>query len=253
MSSKPLLGVQLYSLREELAKDFERTMAAVAATGVRGVEPWGGLPVPFDRAAKVFQQHGLVSETTHFPALTGADKNKWLDAAHMLGVKTIVLPYLPPENFADASAIQRTADELAASAHVAQAAGFAYAYHNHWWEFAEVNGTPALFQLAELLPQFIGFEIDVYWAQVAKLDPTMVLRELRTRAPLLHLKDGPADSHDSPMVAAGEGIIDFSAIVSDAYAGWGFIELDKCATDMLEAIQKSARYFLSNSLAIGKA
>jgi sugar phosphate isomerase/epimerase len=252
MSSKPLLGVQLYSLRDELARDFDGTIAAMAAMGVKGVEPWGGLPVDFAHAAKVFQKNGLLSDTSHLPLLTGSDKQKWLDAAHTMGVKTIVLPYLPPENFADASAIQRTADQLYASAQVAQTAGFAYAYHNHWWEFAELNGTPALYQLAALIPEFITFEVDVYWAQVAKLDPAEVLRELRTRAPLLHLKDGPADSNESPMVAAGEGVVDFSAIVSDSYAGWGFIELDKCATDMLEAIRKSARYFLSNNLAIGK-
>lgn len=251
--SKPHLGVQLYSLREELTRDFDATMAAVAATGVAGVEPWGGLPADFTHAAQVFKNHGLKSETSHLPLLTGDDRQKWLDAAGLWGVKTIVLPYLSPEHFTDASAIQRTADLIQESAQIAQAAGFSYAYHNHWWEFADLNGTPALFQLAVLLPDSITFEVDVYWAQVAKVDPTWAVRELGARAPFLHLKDGPADNHDSPMTAAGEGVVDFSAIISDSHAGWGFVELDKCATDMTEAVTKSIRYFLSNSLVQAKS
>ncbi len=251
--NKPLLGVQLYSLREELAKDFDGTIAAVAATGVAGVEPWGGLPADFAHAAALFKSHGLQSVTSHLPLLTGDDRQKWLDAAGTLGVKTIILPYLPPENFADASALQRTADLINQSAEVAHAAGFAYGYHNHWWEFADLNGTPALYQLAALIQPTILFEVDVYWAQVAGVDPISAVKELGARSSLLHLKDGPADSNESPMVAAGEGAVKFAPLIEEAGADWGFIELDKCATDMLEAVNKSATYFLSNGLAQGKA
>lgn len=250
--SKLQLGVQLYSLREELTRDFDGTIAAVAATGVAGVEPWGGLPADFAHAAKVFQAHGLKSETSHLPLLTGDDQQKWLDTAAAWGVKTIILPVLAPENFANASAVQRAADQILASAQVAQAAGFAYGYHNHWWEFADLNGTPALLQLAALLPDSISFEVDIYWAQVAKVDPVWAVRELGSRATFLHLKDGPADSYESPMVAAGEGVIDFSGATQASHATWGFVELDKCATDMTEAIAKSVRYFTSNGLATGK-
>ena len=251
--NKPLLGVQLYSLREELAKDFDTTITAVAGLGVAGVEPWGGLPADFAHAADLFKSLGLQSVTSHLPLLTGDDRQKWLDAASTLGVKTIILPYLPPENFADASALQRTADIINQSAEVAHAAGFAYGYHNHWWEFADLNGTPAIYQLAALVNPAIVFEVDVYWAQVAGIDPVQSLHELGARVPLLHLKDGPADSNESPMLAAGEGNVKFAPLIEESRAEWGFIELDKCATDMLEAVTKSAKYFLSTGLAQGKA
>jgi len=253
MSNKPLLGVQLYTLREALAGNFDSTIEAVAATGVAGVEPWGGLPVDFTHAASVFQSHGLQSVTSHLPLLTGDDRQKWLDAADAMRVKTIILPYLPPENFANVDALMKTADLINQSAEVAHAAGFNYGYHNHWWEFADLNASPALYQLAALINPSIVFEIDAYWAQVAGLDPVTVAKELGSRASFLHLKDGSADSHDSPMVAAGEGNVNFDALIEESLTEWGFIELDKCATDMLEAVAKSAKYFLSKGLAIGKA
>jgi len=250
--SKPLLGVQLYSLRDALAQDFDGTIAAVAGLGVAGVEPWGGLPADFAHAASLFQSHGLQCVTSHLPLLTGDDRQKWLDAAHTFGVKTIILPYLPPENFADVDALMKAADLINQSAEVAHAAGFAYGYHNHWWEFANLNGTPAIHQLSVLVDPSVVLEVDVYWAQVAGLDAVQVVQDIGVRAPFLHLKDGPADSSESPMTAAGEGAVKFGALIAASQAEWGFIELDKCATDMLEAVSKSARYFLSNGLAQGK-
>ncbi|MCU0465818.1 MAG: sugar phosphate isomerase/epimerase [Anaerolineae bacterium] len=251
--SKPHLGVQLYSLREELAADFDGTIEKVAEMGFAAVEPWGDLPTDFRHAARVFERHGLNVVSAHLPPLVGADRQKWLDAADLLHLQTIVLPYLPPEHFTNADTLARTADLINESAAAARAAGFGYGYHNHWWEFAYIDDIPALYRLADLLDPSVIFEVDVYWAQVAGLDPVQVVRDLGARAPLLHLKDGPADSPDSPMVAAGDGEVDLKTVVQASQAAWGFVELDKCATDMTEAVSKSARYFLSNGLAEGKA
>ena len=69
-----------------------------------------------------------------------------------------------------------------------------------------------------------------------------MLRELGKRAPLLHIKDGPA-TMDGDMTAVGEGVIDLSAIAeaSKDTAEWWIVELDRCATDMLQAVDKSLR------------
>ena len=99
----------------------------------------------------------------------------------------------------------------------------------------------------------IFFEIDTYWAKTAGLDPVKVVAELRERAPLLHIKDGPAVKGE-PMVAAGEGNMDFPAITQAAggVPEWWVVELDACATDMLEAVEKSYDYLTGHNLATGK-
>lgn len=246
------LGVQLYTLREELAADFDGVIAALGALDIAGVEPWGGISAPVEHAAAQFAAHGLAVPSSHLPLLTGDDGQKWLDAAAAWGVKTIVLPWLPESDFADEDALKRTADKIAASAQVAQAAGFQYGYHNHWFEWTIINGRPAIDQLAEMLDPSIVFEIDLYWAKVAGYEPAAVLKQFGARVSMVHLKDGPAQNTADPMVAAGEGAMDFAAIAEAATADWGFIELDRCATDMLEAVTRSAAYFNGKGYATGK-
>ena len=249
----PKLGVQLYSLREELARDFDGVMAQVGGMGYAGVEPWGGLPVSAEYAAKTFQSHGLTVPSIHLGLLTGDDKQKNLDTAHTFGVQTIVLPYLPDSDFADEDSLKRAADKISASAAVAHEAGFAYGYHNHSWEWNLIDGQAAFDRLTALLDASIIFEIDTYWARVAGRDASQVVAKLGSRAPLLHIKDGPADSTQSPMVAVGDGVMNVEAILNAGQPAWAVVELDRCATDMVEAVAASARYLLGKGWAQGKA
>jgi sugar phosphate isomerase/epimerase len=225
----PKLGVQLYSLREELAADFDGVMAQVGGMGYAGVEPWGGLPVSAEHAAKTFQSYGLVVPSIHLGLLTGDDKQKNLDTAHTFGVK------------------------ISASAAVAHAAGFAYGYHNHSWEWNLIDGQAAFDRLTALLDASIIFEVDTYWARVAGRDAAQVVAKLGSRAPLLHIKDGPADSTQSPMVAVGDGVMNVEAILNAGQPAWAVVELDRCASDMVEAVAASARYLLGKGWVQGKA
>ena len=79
-----------------------------------------------------------------------------------------------------------------------------------------------------------------------------VLKELGARAPLVHVKDGPC-VRDQPMQALGEGITDFKALVEAgaAHTEWWIVELDRCATDMMEAVEQSYKYLTSEGLAEG--
>ncbi|MCK5328239.1 MAG: sugar phosphate isomerase/epimerase, partial [Candidatus Latescibacteria bacterium] len=79
-----------------------------------------------------------------------------------------------------------------------------------------------------------------------------VVRELGVRAPLLHIKDGPC-TKEAPMTAVGEGVVDFRSIVEAAgeTAEWMIVELDRCATDMMEAVATSYTYLIEEGLARG--
>ena len=82
-------------------------------------------------------------------------------------------------------------------------------------------------------------------------DPAGVIRELSARAPLIHVKDGPC-TREADMQALGEGIVDFNSIVDAAeHVEWWIVELDRCATDMMEAVIKSYAYMVGEGFARG--
>jgi sugar phosphate isomerase/epimerase len=129
----------------------------------------------------------------------------------------------------------------------------AFGIHNHWWEFLRLGDRYVYQVMLERLEPAIFFEIDIYWVQTAGLDPAQVVREFGPRAPLLHIKDGPAVQGE-PQVAVGKGALDVPDIVRAAgdAAEWLVVELDDCATDMLEAAEKSIRYLLQEGLGHGR-
>jgi hypothetical protein len=75
-----------------------------------------------------------------------------------------------------------------------------------------------------------------------------LVASLGERARLRHLKDGPADGPKSPMVAVGDGVIDVAGIVGASKAAWHVVELDRCATDMFEAVEKSRQNLVERGL-----
>jgi sugar phosphate isomerase/epimerase len=128
-----------------------------------------------------------------------------------------------------------------------------FGIHNHWWEFQKVEGRYVYHVMLELLDPAIFFEIDTYWVQTAGLDPAQVVKELGPRVPLLHIKDGPAVKGE-PQVAVGDGVLDVPSIVQAAQGvtEWLVVELDHCATDMIQAVAKSCQYMVEAELAYGK-
>jgi sugar phosphate isomerase/epimerase len=107
--------------------------------------------------------------------------------------------------------------------------------------------------LKEMVSQEIIFEIDTYWVQTGGYDAAKLVQEFGKQASLLHIKDGPC-LRGEPMTAVGEGVMNFDEIV-DASAGnadWMIVELDACATDMLEAVGKSYQYLIQKGQAYGK-
>jgi sugar phosphate isomerase/epimerase len=150
---------------------------------------------------------------------------------------------MPAERFRSVSDIRKVCDELNAGAQLAANHGVTLYYHNHWWELHPVDGKPALWHMVDALDPAVQFEIDTYWARTGGVDPAELLRQLGKRASLLHIKDGPCTEND-PMVAVGAGAMDFPAVLQAAgtNALWAIVELDRCATDMLEAVAASHAY-----------
>jgi sugar phosphate isomerase/epimerase len=243
------IALQLYTLREATARDFAGTLRQVAEIGYAGVESAGFEGTTIAAAAQLFKDLGLTVCAVHGPLPLGDSQKRALDLMDALGCRRLVIASQPRQEFQSLEGIQRVCDTLNAAHTVAKAHGLSLGYHNHDFEFARVEGRQAHQRLRECLSPEVFFEVDTYWTQTAGVDPATTLKELGARAPLLHLKDGPA-VRGQPMQALGEGVMDIPAVVqaSAGHAEWLIVELDECATDMLTAVQKSYHYLVQNGL-----
>ncbi len=251
----PPIAVQLYSLRAEASRDFAGVIERLGRVGFAGVELAGlnGM-TPTELRLRLADAE-LEIAAAHVQAPIGDARDRVLDEQEALGTKTLVVPFMPPDRFKSLAAISVVAAEIG-EAHVnARARGMALGYHNHFWEFEITHdGKSAHEILMGQLDPAIFVELDTYWARVGGRDPAKIVAELGARVRLLHLKDGPADGPKSPMTAVGDGTLDFRAIAASSdTVRWHIVELDACATDMFEAIEKSYRYLVGNGLSRGRA
>jgi sugar phosphate isomerase/epimerase len=190
------IGIQLYTLREVLAKDPAGTLKAVAAAGYKQVEPYG-FPncQPLLDGAKAA---GLAVHSTHFewdsvvnPKDRGmSDFMRILDKAKEAGLSHLVIPYLAEGNRGSLDAYKKVAENANTAADKAKAAGIQLAYHNHAFEFEPKEGGKRGFDIfIEEFSKDMMFEIDVFWIKVGGLDPAALIEKLAGRVSQLHLKD----------------------------------------------------------------
>jgi sugar phosphate isomerase/epimerase len=247
------IGLQLYTVRKVAeAEGYANTVKKVAAMGYVGVEPAGFPGSTAAEAAKLFRDLGLAVPSAHVALPIGENKNETLDVIKTLGSKRVISG-LGPKDFTTLDLVKASCDKFNEACENCRAAGLMFGIHNHWWEFKPVDGRMIYRIMLERLNPNIFFEIDTYWVQTAGCNPTDVVRELGRRAPMLHIKDGPA-VQQQPMTAAGEGVLDFPAIVGAAGndLDWLVVELDECATDMMEAVHKSITFLVTKGLGYGK-
>lgn len=240
----PNIALQLYTVREALAQDFEATIRQVAALGYPAVETAGFPGTTPKDAARLFRSLGLTVCSAHAPLPLNDKQKEALDLLDDLGVRRAVCAWFPPERFATIDTIRSVADELNEAAETFARHDITLYYHNHWFELWPVEGKTGLLHLLDHLDPRILLEIDIYWVKTGGSDPADLLRSLGRRSPLLHVKDGPGVV-EAPMVALGEGVVDIPAALAAASADWHIVELDRCATDMFEAVGKSLRYLRS--------
>ncbi|MEY2580270.1 MAG: hypothetical protein QOE09_119 [Ilumatobacteraceae bacterium] len=248
------ISVQLYSLRDEAAKDFEGVLRRLGDIGFVGVELAGFHDLTPKQYASIVEESGLVTSSAHLTDLSPDGMNAALDDLQEIGCDIAVCAFLPPEKFADLDAIKHSADALNKANEIARARGVSLGYHNHWWEFStNVDGQTAWSALFERLDTTMFIELDIYWATLGGADPRTVIADLDDRVWLLHVKDGPCDAPESPMVAVGSGTLDIPAILTSApTAKWHVVELDRCASDMFTALADSYRYLVEGGLSRGR-
>ena len=189
--SKPI-AVQLYSVRDALAQDFEGVVRKIAAFGYQGVEPAGFPGTTPPAAADLFTALGLKVPSAHSPLPLGEKQAEVLENMRILGCKYLVCPCMSPDEYKTVESTIAVCKRLNEANKIARDAGLILLYHNHWFEYQPLGDTYPYKVMLEHLDPTVGFEIDTYWVKAGGLDPVAVINELGARAPMLHIKDGPA-------------------------------------------------------------
>jgi sugar phosphate isomerase/epimerase len=246
------IALQLYTLREAAAEQgFETIVRQVAEMGYLGVEPAGLTGTTPEAAGKLFRELGLAVPSAHVALPVGEDKQQVLDTMAAIG-STCIVSGKGPADFETVDAIKATCDLFNEANANARAAGMSFGIHNHWWEYLVVGERYAYEIMLDLLDPAITFELDTYWIQVAGPNPAEIVAQMGARSPLLHIKDGPANRQE-PMQPIGSGVLDWPAIVQagGSHTEWLIVELDRCVTDMVEAVGQSYDYLVGGGLARG--
>ncbi len=255
------IGLQLYTVRDEIAKDIKGTLHRVAELGYTHVEtafwPEG---VTLSQAAAHLKEAGLTVISSHIEIPIGDNKKKMLDTAEAFGCKKMIWHGWPEDKrYSSLDGTKELADIYNEAHDFAKANGLQFGLHNHWWEYRNKVGNQYVYEvLLDSVDPDIFFEIDTYWVKVAGHNPADIVRKFGRRAPLLHIKDGPAmwspslaEDNPDPMVAVGKGTQNFPAIVKAANGNteWMIVEMDKTATDIFAAMKESYEYLINNKLA----
>jgi sugar phosphate isomerase/epimerase len=223
------LGLQLYSVREQLAKDYEGTLAQVGSAGYREVEAAGFYQRSAADVKHAMQKANLRCVSAHFPfADLHARYDEILTYSKELGLEYLICSSPGFKTPASGSGSDRgrvltlddwrwNAEQFNLMGAKAAAAGIHFGYHNHVHEFAAVDGVVPYMELLRLTdPSKVTLELDCGWATVAGTSPVNLLRDYPQRFSMLHVKDFKAgagsDAHEPTVTELGLGSIDYRPI-----------------------------------------
>lgn len=253
------IGVQLYTVRDQMKEDFAGTLAKVAQIGYKEVEFAGYFDHSPKEVRALLQKNGLTSPACHiqWDVLTDEKFPAEIESAKIIGQPYIVNPWVPEELRKTQDDWKRIAEKYNHIGEMSKKAGIQFAYHNHWFEFLPLEGKrPYDTLLASTDPNLVKMEMDLCWITVAGGDPVEYFNRYPGRFPLVHVKDmkklpkvseaGGQDFGDSlkDMTAVGSGIIDWRRIF--AYSDKAgikhyIVEHDK-PEDPFQSIKESYAY-----------
>ncbi len=252
-SFKGPVGLQLYSLRDDFAKDVPGTMKKTRDFGFTYVELAGTYNLTPEKFNELLKANGLKAIATHF------DYNRWREnpdtaaaEAKALGLQYAGCAWIPHQGdfdektCRDAIAVFNKAGEACAKQ------GMKFFYHTHGYEFQPYkNGTLFDLLLAETNPKLVTYEMDILWIVHPGQDPIKLLNKYSDRFELMHIKDlkkgvkgdltGGTDVRND--VALGTGQIELPAILRTAQrvgVKWYFIE-DESPT-VMQQLPLSLKY-----------
>ena len=232
------IGLQLYSLRDQFAKDVPGTMAKVKGWGIKEVELGGTYGLSMENFKKLLSQNNItpISYGADFKALT-ADPQDVANTAKVLGVTYVVCHWIPHSGTDfTLEDVKRAVEVFNAAGKVLKENGLTFCYHPHGFEFRPYEtGTLFDYLMKNLDANYVNFEMDVFWIKHPGQDPVAMLKKYPNRFLLMHLKDrkpgtpgnqnGQADVETNVVLGTGDlGIAEIMKTAKRTGVKYFFIE-----------------------------
>ena len=237
------IALQMYTVRDDTARDFAGVVRQVAQIVYAGVELAGRGSLSVRELRDVLNETNLRVCGSH----SGIDQIE-NDMAQVvaenaeIGNTRIVVPYLGEDRRQGADGYKKTAETLNRLGETLRTQGLTLCYHNHAFEFEPLeNGQIGLDILLDNTdPMLVKAEVDTYWVLVGGQDPVAFIQKHRGRVPLLHLKD--RDKSDGSFAEVGTGDLPLDALIAAAPevgVEWLIVEQDVCKRPPLESVKIS--------------
>jgi sugar phosphate isomerase/epimerase len=253
--AEPSIAAQMYTLRDHVKtlQDATASLQRVKAIGYDAVQLSAMEHLDAGAVRDILQHEGLTVCAMHTSYVRLRDDlDAVLDDLRTFECRYIAPGSMPPD-YRNAEGYHRFAREASDIAHRLAEAGVIFGYHNHAFELEHFDGKMGLAILYEESdPEVFTSEIDTYWIQYGGGNPGWWLRQLKGRAPLVHLKDMSIVENQQVMAEVGEGNLDWPDILAacrEAGVLWYIVEQDFCRRDPFESLAIS----LHNLQAMGVA
>ncbi len=254
------IGIQLYSLRDDIKKDFDKTVTAVGSMGYKYVEAasydngkfYSLSPEVFKAKIKAAGMTALSSHTSYSLPVEKMEEIDWnevwqwwdvcIDAHKAAGMSYIAAPSMPRANkFKNIETLKAYCDYYNKIGAKCKAKGLKFGYHNHSFEFEKVDDQVMYNYLIENTdPSLVFFEMDVYWVVRGGESPVEYFEKYPGRFEILHIKD-----HKE---LGQSGMVGFDAIfnhIDKAGTKYLIVEVEKYNYSPEESVKRSLDYLLN--------
>jgi sugar phosphate isomerase/epimerase len=238
--TEQIVALQLYTVRDETAKDFKQTLKYVSEMGYPAVEFAGYGNIASKDMAALLADFDLRAASTHVSlAALNEDVERELNYCLDIGCTFLAVPWLGPE-WRTPEGFRKLAPRLNEIGRLSKERGVTLAYHNHNFEFEQQDGKYLLDQLLGATdPDLVKLELDTYWASYAGVDPIAYLHAHSGRVPLIHLKDMTADRN---FAEVGDGTLDipgYCRAAKEIGTHYFIVENDAPSIPSLESARRS--------------
>lgn len=253
MSQKIAIGLQLYTLRDDMAQDFEGTLRKVAALGYKGVEFAGYYGRSAENVRALLDELGLAAIGSHVSLeRLKEDLQAEIEYLKKIGGRYIICPFLTEEERGGEDVWLQLFELFETFGQEAHKHGLVFCYHNHAFEFeSRIDGQFVFDALyASTSPEAVQVELDVCWLQFAGHDPIEYIKRYAGRLPLLHLKDFSKSAEGNLVtLELGRGDVDLPAVIKaseSAGVQWLVVEQDFCQIAPIDSITNSMKWLKAN-------
>lgn len=247
-----IYGVQLYMFRRQAASDLAGVLKAIHEVGFAQVELyWVAYTRPAAELRKMIEDAGLGVVAAHFDYAGFETK---FDYAHELGLRYMVCPMLPKDQWTSLDGFRKAATDFNQWGARAQAAGMQFTFHNHDYEFKPMGGSNGWTELMKHTdPKLVKLEFDLYWLTQGGQDPQAMLTRYADRVVLIHMKDRTPDApvtynmdkESEHFTDVGKGTIDWPKLLGQAKrqgVKYAFVDQDETAGPVVDSLRASYGY-----------